>query len=87
MSGGMVAQLAEMASQYEAGSAPSTLLRDAADEIERLRADVDSLTEMVADAVPKLVNRLQLMKHAADLQAELAAPKTPCVNCLKAGHL
>ena len=58
-----------------------------ADEIERLRAEVDELTELLADAIPKLVERLKLLNQVAQLQAELAAAKTPGTGYLTAGDL
>lgn len=59
----------------------------AADEIERLQAEVDTLTELLADALPKLVERLRLINQVAQLQAQLAATKTPGPGYLTAGDL
>ena len=56
-------------------------------EIERLRAEVAELTELLADALPKLVERLKLLNQVAQLRAELAATKTPSTGYLTAGDL
>ena len=56
-------------------------------EIERLRAEVAELTELLADALPKLVERLRLINQVAQLRAELAATKTPATGYLTAGDL
>lgn len=58
-----------------------------ANEIERLRDEVDTLTELLADALPKLVERLKLINQVAQLRAELAATKTPGTGYLTAGDL
>ena len=58
-----------------------------ADEIQRLRAEVDELTELLYDSIPKVVERLKLLNQVAQLQAELAATKTPSTGYLTAGDL
>ena len=57
------------------------------DQIERLQAEVDTLTELLADALPKLVERLKLINQVAQLQSELAATRTPGAGYLTAGDL
>ena len=56
-------------------------------EIERLRSEVDELTELLNDSIPKVVERLKLLSQVAQLRAELAATKTPGPGYLTAGDL
>ena len=61
----------------------------AADEIERLQAEVDTLTELVADALPKLVERLRLINEVAFLRTRLKHCNLPArsTNTLTPGDL
>jgi hypothetical protein len=56
------------------------------DRIARLEEEVETLTELLADALPKLVERLQLINQVAYLRAQLAHGNPP-TNTLTPGDL